>query len=176
MRARWPILAVFLAIGTSYAAYPYITLLRLGEAIRQGDAATLKTLVDWPAVREGIKEDICDQVLDAPQVVETQHPAALPPFGASFVRGIAGNSIDRTITPEALVAAVGTPAHKPAAASGADVHVSWAFFDDPTVFSVSLSAPGQAEPIKLQMRLRDGRWRVRRVWLPADLLQANARA
>jgi Protein of unknown function (DUF2939) len=173
MRARWPVLAAFLAVCVSYVAYPYVTLLRLGEAIRQGDSGTLRTLVDWPAVREGIKEDICDQVVD--QAQPAQQSAALPPFGASFVRGIKANSIDRAVTPEALVAAAGKPAEAPPLA-GADVHIRWAFFDSPTVFSVNLSAPGQTDPIRLEMELRQGQWQVRRVWLPPDLLQANAKA
>ncbi len=64
MRARWPVFAAFLTMGIGYIAYPYVTLYRLGEAIRGADAATLETLVDWPSVREGIKEDICDLVVD----------------------------------------------------------------------------------------------------------------
>jgi hypothetical protein len=163
-----------MALGTSYIAYPYITLFRLGTAIRDGDAATLQTLIDWPAVREGIKEDICDEVLDEP--ASTASAGTLPPFGASFVRGIASNSIDHAVTPEALVAAVGTQPVPAKSGPGADVHVNWAFFDDLTDFSVSLSAPGQREPIRLQMTLRDGAWQVRRVWLPAELLQGNAKA
>ena len=62
-----PMLAAVLAIGVGYAAYPYVTLYRLDNAIHTGDAATLRALVDWPAVREGIKEDICDNVADDPQ-------------------------------------------------------------------------------------------------------------
>ena len=174
MRVRWPILAALLAVGAGYVAYPYVTLFRLGEAIRHGDAATLQSLVDWPAVREGIKEDVCDLVLDHPQLAAAG--GGLPPFGSSFVRGIAASSIDGAVTPEALVAAVTTPPPShPTPPNGADVHVAWAFFEDPTVFSVSLIAPGQADPIRLQLELRHGQWRVHRVWLPADLLQANAR-
>jgi hypothetical protein len=179
MRMRWPVLACVATVGLSYAGYPYLTLFRLGDAIRQGDATTLQRLVDWPAVREGIKEDICDDVADDPPAGAPRaaaQAAALPPFGASFVRGIAANSIDRAVTPEALVAAVSTPAHPAAATTGADVHVNWAFFDGPAAFSVSLSAPGQVAPIRLEMRLRHGEWRVRRVWLPPELLRANARA
>ncbi|MDR3537525.1 MAG: DUF2939 domain-containing protein [Acetobacteraceae bacterium] len=173
MRARWPVFAALLAVGATYVAYPYYTLYRLGEAIRHGDSVTLQAFVDWPSVREGIKEDICDLVLDDP--ADASRSAGLPPFGASFVRGITSNSIDRAVTPEALVAAVSTPAQRPAVDAGADVHVDWAFFDDLTDFTVSLKAPGQANPIRLQMQLRDAQWRVRRVWLPADLLQASAK-
>lgn len=173
MRARWPVLAALLAVGATYVAYPYYTLYRLGEAIRRGDSTALQTLVDWPSVREGIKEDICDLVLDDPP--DTHSSAGLPPFGASFVRGIAASSIDRAVTPEALVAAASTTTRPPTTDTGADVQVNWAFFDDPTDFSVSLRAPGQVGAIRLQLELRNAQWRVHRVWLPADLLQANAK-
>lgn len=172
MRVRWPLLATVLGIGALYVAYPYVTLFRLGLAIRTADAATLETLVDWPAVREGIKEDVCDLGgVNAP----TQDGGSLPPFGASFISGIASSKIDQTVTPQALVAAAATtPAAEPAKAiRGADVHVNWAFFETPTTFLVSLQARGQADPIKLEMDLQNGAWRVQRVWLPADVLSNN---
>lgn len=171
MRARWPLLATVLSVGVAYVAYPYVALYRLGSAIRSADAATLEALVDWPAVREGIKEDMCDLAADAP---DQKASATLPPFGASFARGIASSAIDQAITPKALLAAAATePVHPQP--RGADVHVNWAFFDSPTTFMVSLKPPGQADVIKLEMDLRHGAWRVQRVWLPADLLEAGSR-
>jgi hypothetical protein len=129
-------------------------------------------LVDWPAVREGIKEDVCDLGLDAQPASANQ----LPGFGASFMRGIASNTIDRTVTPQALLAATTSmPASGRRAPKGADIHVKWAFFDSPTTFLISLQTPGQNEPINLQMKLRDGSWRVRRVWLPEDLLTPGSK-
>jgi hypothetical protein len=175
MRARWPLLATVLSVGIAYVAYPYVTLYRLGSAIQGADAATLESLVDWPAVREGIKEDVCDLASDDPAPTKTG--AELPPFGASFVRGITSSSIDKTVTPQALLAAATLPAKpEPQPPRGADVHVNWAFFDSPTTFLVSLQAHGQSEPIKLEMDLQDGEWRVMRVWLPAELLTAGSPA
>jgi hypothetical protein len=169
VRVVWPFLTAVLTAGVAYGATPYLTLYRLGEAIQKSDAETLQSLVNWPAVREGIKEDICDLVIDDPG---SKTEDTLPPFGASFVRGIASNAIDQAVTPEALLAATGTVPEKPAARDqqGPDVHVNWAFFDSPTTFSISLQARGQAEPIKLEMDLRHGAWQVQRVWLPAELL------
>lgn len=101
MRVRWPVVAVLMGLGAGYLLYPYATLYRLDTAVRQSDAATLRSLVDWYAVREGLKEDICDELLDEP---ETARPGnELAPFGAGFVRGMTGNAVDRTVTPEMLV-------------------------------------------------------------------------
>jgi hypothetical protein len=146
-------------------------LFRLGVAIRTADSATLERLVNWPAVREGIKEDVCDLGGIGGSSAQA---GSLPPFGASFVRGIAANAIDQAITPQALMAATVTST-RPAAtpAPGADVHVTWAFFDSPTTFQVSLQAPGQTEPIRMEMDLHGGEWRIQRVWLPSELLTNN---
>lgn len=172
MRARWPLLATVLSAGVAYVAYPYVALYRLGSAIQTANAATLEALVDWPAVREGIKEDMCDLAADDPS---PKAGAELPPFGASFVRGITSNAIDQAITPQALLAAAGAAEPVRPSPRGAEVHVNWAFFDSPTTFFVSLQPRGQADPIKLEMDLRHGAWRVQRVWLPADLLEAGSR-
>jgi hypothetical protein len=184
IRAMWSVVAAVLVAGIAYGASPYVTLYRLGEAIQASDATTLESLVDWPAVREGIKEDVCDLVVDDPA---PKTAGSLPPFGASFMRGIASNAIDQAVTPQALLAATGTvaqPARRPSFGrhtqsqpspepQTSDVHVNWAFFDSPTTFLVSLQARGQAEPIKLEMALHHGAWQVQRVWLPAELLTNN---
>jgi hypothetical protein len=183
MRARWPVFATMLSVSAAYVAFPYVTLYRLGSAIRGADTATLESLVDWPAVREGIKEDVCDLAADEPA---PQGAAELPPFGASFIRGIASGAIDHAVTPQALLAATATlpsspqpralpSSPQPRSPRGADVHVKWAFFDSPTSFMVSLQPPGQAEPIRLELDLRRGEWRVQRVWLPPGLLAPGAR-
>ncbi len=173
MFAARSMIAAVLAVGVAYVAYPYATLYRLGHAIHTGDAATLQTLVDWPAVREGIKEDICDNVADDPEA--TASAGKLPAFGASFVRGIAANAVDQQVTAEGLVGMTHHHADG-SAARGAAVRVNWAFFRDLTDFIVSLDAPGQRDSIKLQMNLTEAGWQVTRIWLPPALLdQANAR-
>lgn len=166
MFAAKPILAAVLAIGMGYVAYPYVTLYRLGEAIHTGNAATLRSLIDWPAVREGIKEDICDNAADtSPRTVSA---GRLPAFGASFVRGIAAGAVDRRVTPKGLV----DMTHQSDTGAATSIQVTWAFFHDPTDFIIDLRTAGQRDPIRLRMRLQNARWRVTRVWLPNELLAA----
>lgn len=168
-----PIMGALLAVAAAYCVYPYVTLYRLGQAIRAGDAATLVTMVDWPSVREGITEDICDRVANQP--AEAKAGNQLPPFGTGFVRGIATSAMDARITPEALVAAARQPPPR-TVANGAAVRIAWAFFGGPTQFLVDLRAPGPTQPIRLRMDLRAGVWHVTRVWLPLELLaQASDR-
>ena len=165
MRAKWSILSAVLAIGVGYFGSPYAALYRLDRAIRQADAATLEAIVDWHAVREGLKEDLCDLVLHAPA---TGRPSTeLAPFGEGFVRGVTGNLLDRHLTAEHVASLT----REAGEAGPAETHVQWAFFSDPTRLSVDLAADGTVEPIRLELRFRNLRWQVRRVWLPNGLLE-----
>jgi hypothetical protein len=151
--------------GAAWVGYPYATLYRLETAVRQADAATLRSLVDWYAVREGLKEDICDMVLEEPANARPSNE--LEPFGASFVRGMTGNALDHNVTAESLVSVTRASPGEPRA----DAYVEWAFFDNPTRFLVNVRTEGTAEPIRVAMELRGMRWRVQRVWLPTALLE-----
>lgn len=183
----------FAVVIIAYAVSPYLTLYRLGDAIRRGDAHALEGLVNWDKVREGIAEDICDNFFAQPPAADNQRqsaasadPSALPPFGFSFVRGIASNAIDENVTPAALVSAAqrfqgvttagDAPANPPPAR--ANPRVIWAFFDGPTSFSIELLPPGNAtghKPIRIEMEMRRGTWKVTRAWLPTSMLAPNAR-
>jgi hypothetical protein len=183
-------LPVFGAVVFAYGAYPYVTLFRLGVAIRQGDSAALESLVDWDGVREGLKEDVCDAMAEEPdpatesKAVATRDETVLPAFGSGFMRGIAGNVIDRNVTPRAIVAAAARSEERggaPGGASGGGAQdqpqIEWAFFDSPTSFMVLLRLPGKnTDPVRLQMELRHGDWKVTRAWLPrAMLMRTNER-
>ena len=169
------IISALAGLLTAYIAYPYFTLYRLALAVSNGDPATLSSLVSWDLVREGIKEDICDNVTETP-AAETTKAGSLPPFGYSFVRGLAANAVDTSITPEALVTATRSP--RTATTNLGGMTLNWAFFDSPSEFSVAVGMPGQDgadSELRLQMEFRNGSWMVTRAWLPAAMLMANSR-
>jgi hypothetical protein len=164
MRRRWVLIAAVAMATVGYAAYPFVTLYQLESAVRDGDALTLADLVDWYSVREGIKEDICDLVLEEGSDVAKK--GLLPAFGASFVRGVTGSSVDREFTPEKL-ANIG----QPDAQSNGDASIGWAFFSAPARFIINVKIVGQTEPVRAEMALAGLRWKVTRVWIPETLLK-----
>jgi hypothetical protein len=164
------ILMIPVVCAVAYFAYPYITLARLGAALGSGDAKTLETLVAWGPVREGIKEDISDDVADAPATNDT----GLRPFGFSFAHGVASNIVDAHVSPHGILAAARQ--FEPSILTGSALSgVKWAFFESPTQFVAELRPPGMAAgapPVRVQMELHDFAWKVTRVWLPPTLLAA----
>jgi hypothetical protein len=172
MSFRRLVLSAALSLAMVYIAYPYFTLYRLANAVSDGDSKALSRMISWDQVRDGVKEDICDAVTEVP-AAEVAREGTLPPFGYSFVRGVAANAVDTNISPEALVSA----AHSPQAAVNDGMSLNWAFFDSPRRFSVAIGT-GPAHPdgeLRLQMDFRYGKWVVTRAWLPASMLMAANR-
>ncbi len=164
------VLIIAALCALAYVAYPYVTLARLGAALGTGDAKTLESLVAWGPVREGIKEDICDNVADAPATNDT----GLRPFGFSFAHTVAAKIVDAHVSPHGILAAARRfdPANL---TLGAVSGVKWAFFESPTQFVAELQPPGAAKdapPVRVQMELQGLAWKVTRVWLPPTLLAA----
>ena len=111
MRGKRLVISALAVTGAVYAAYPFVTVYEIQCAVRNGDAPALTRLVNWPAVREGIKEDICDLVLDEPS--GPADTSRLPAFGASFVRGVTSSSVDREFTPEKIAGMTMPASHAP---------------------------------------------------------------
>ncbi len=155
MGARaWTVTALTSAtlIGAMYVAYPCIMLYRLDEAVAHGDTRALRTLIDWPEVRQGIEADLAEG------------DGELPPFGAAFMRTVA---VKAAMTPENVMAALHAVDRDDREATPARLRAVWV--EGPCTAIVDLGT------VRLQLQLRRGGWRVTRAWLPETVL-TEARA
>jgi hypothetical protein len=160
----------------AYAASPYISLYEMGQAVSAGDTRTLCADIDWANVREGLKEDIADGITG--QAVPDTSPAVaesddLPPFGASFVSNMAGNVVDRTVTPQHLAQTM--HAMRAGGAVPSRPIVEQARFVAPTTFMVAIhSANAPENTVRLRLDLVPSkwgmRWEVTRAWIPETML------
>jgi hypothetical protein len=181
-----------LALGLGYAAAPYITLYRLDQALRTGDAEYVSTHVDWSSVRNGLVSQI-DRAVTG-QSAPAQDYSDLPAFGSGFVHGMATRMVDKAMEPDAMLSriedyALGGGAQvrptaasvKPDAATPAKPEaparaLQWASFDGPTSFHVELSIGDDpaAQPVQIEMRLMGGQWRITGANVPPRLLMQAA--
>ena len=180
-------LITLLLFAACYAGGPFLTLWRISRALQSGNLATLQSLVDWPAVRQGLKDDIAEGIIGMPQRTLLASNT-LPPFGASFISAIAATEIDRAVTPEGLLQAarlLDPPSGIEASgteASGSEagapfpappVAIVKARFSTPAQFDLDLRAPCQdpeEEPLHVRLAFSIGGWQVVRVWIPQDLM------
>ncbi len=170
--ALW--VAMLALFAGCYVGGPFLTLWRITRALDGGDVAVLQSLVDWTAVRQGLKDDIAEGVIGMPQQTLVASNT-LPPFGASFISGIAGTEVDRSVTPEGLLQAARQIDPLPGAAAEmpfpAIVHAG---FTAPTQFDLHLRGICQdsgEEPLHLRLALHGGGWQVVRVWVSQDLME-----
>jgi hypothetical protein len=173
-RLAFPLwLAAFGLLAACYIGGPFLTLWRITRALDSGDTVALQSLIDWASLRQGLKDDIADGVIGMPRQTMVASNT-LPPFGASFISGIAGSEIDRSVTPQGLLQA----ARWADPVSGSEAALSFpaivgAGFITPTQFDLRLRAPCQdtdEEPLHVRMVFQAGLWKVVRVWIPQDMM------
>jgi hypothetical protein len=159
-------------IAALYVAWPYASLLKLRQDLRNHDVAALRGDIDWASVRGGLKQDVLDSLEGKPVATKVSDVTGddLPPFGASFAANMAGNAVDQQVTPQRLADAFSSVA--PGGAHAPQPTVQTARFDGLTHFIVKVSATGT--PISLTLALeRQGwqiGWKVTHVCLPAGLM------
>jgi len=180
--------AVLVVLGillAGYIAYPYLALHALVSAVESGDPAQIEPKVDWPAVRQGFKDDlngaIAGKAADKPD-------NGLAMLGMALGAKLVGGAIDALVTPEGLAgmiragrrdkaaaAAIGgagglTP--PPSTAANGEkrkTRVVWAFFDGPASFSAEVRGAAESDddpPVRLRFELEGGSWVLTRVFLP----------
>ena len=168
MLARTPIIAAAILLAAGYAGSPCLALYRLNHAMNSGDVATLSQLVDWASVREGLQEDIADQVSDVADPKAVAAGAQLAPFGFSFMRTIASRAVSEQVTPQNVVTML-----RRRESSRHGLGLRLAYFDGWSRFMVRLGSSAESRDVRLQLDLEDGNWRVTRVWLPLQMLRHN---
>jgi hypothetical protein len=152
---RKSLVAAALVLGVTYLSSPYAALYHLSQDLQAGDVDAVRGDVDWDQVRAALKQDVAAQITGV-KVTAVAQRNELPPFGASFVQGVASHVVDQAVTPEALCAAM----HGPGAGHMHMGGQGWGMFDGPASFVAHLRSAASPQPITLRMRLEGAQWKV----------------
>jgi hypothetical protein len=93
-------IAAFVGGGLLYAS-PYLTLYQMYQAVERRDARAISNSVDFPALRESVKENLQSVVLK--QTAKQNNPI-LNLIGAALGSALADPVLDRLVTPEGVMA------------------------------------------------------------------------
>jgi len=167
---------VVIVLLAAYAAYPYLALYRLGEALRAHDLDAVEAKVDWQRVRQGIKDDVNAAVADK---VRPEEGDALAAFGVALAGKLAGSVVDARVTPAGLVAVAA--ADRPTLTTLiTQVYVSTSEqkplprlvrsgFGGLTAFEATVMpdrVDAEDQIIRLRFELKGGYWLLTRIYLP----------
>jgi hypothetical protein len=160
----------------AYAAYPYLALYRLGEALRAQDLDAVETKVDWPRLRRGIKDDVNTALVAK---VKPEEGDALAALGIALAGRLAGPAVDAAVTPAGL-AAVAAADRPTLTTLATQVYVSTSAdrplprlvqsgFGGLTAFEATVMPRGgtdAGDAIRLRFELEGGYWMLTRIHLP----------
>ena len=160
---RLAVLAALLLLV--YAASPYYSVWRFGEALRAHDMEALAARVDFDAVRGSLKQQIRDHFLG---VLAKKKKDRLAQFLSASTDNPLDRLIDAFVTPEGLAALIADPAPIKSATSlssllpsadGSRKEIDWskarhAFFTSPRDFAID------HEGIKLRFRFDGLGWKL----------------
>ena len=110
MKARvWIAVAVIalLLLAGYYFASPFLAMRSFSAAIKAQDQKRLERLVDFPAVREGLKTDLDGQVSARLQTDRKLRDSSLGALGALFAPMLVDKAIDSVVTPKGIVKLAG---------------------------------------------------------------------
>ncbi|MEO1719410.1 MAG: DUF2939 domain-containing protein [Pseudomonadota bacterium] len=98
-------LAFLLVIGVGYAAAPFLTAWRLGDAVRDNDTATIARTIEWESFRASLRRSImrnADLIPEAKAVARRIRPTLWQRVKRVFGASLVDRFIETNITPEGL--------------------------------------------------------------------------
>jgi len=157
------ILAVILI--AFYIASPYYALFSLFKSLNDGDTVDLKKVVDFPALRESLKDEMKSKLVQQTKRSISSREEELADklvsgMGAMFGPTIINGLVDTFVTPSGLAGLISNPS---AALNGNEAsrsivmpNISWAFFTGLTDFQAKIH--DKQETLTMHFRLTDFRW------------------
>ena len=171
------VIFLVLVLLAAYAAYPYLALYRLGEALRAQDLDAVEAKVDWPRLRQGIKDDVNAALVAKVKPEEGDDFAA---FGIALAGRLASPVVDAAVTPAGLAAVAAadrptlmglvTQVYVSTSADRPLPHLAGSSFSGLTTFEATVMPDGTADEgraVRLRFELEDGYWMLTRVHLPS---------
>lgn len=143
------VIALIAVLGLLYAS-PYIALDRMKRAADARDAETVNTYVDFPLLRESLKEQVGQLLTRKIDVQKSGNPLAL--LGAMIGAALIGPLVDSYATPDGVAAILngmpprGDPGEKPPAPPSADSANAGTAPGSPQTPPPVASAPAQPAP------------------------------
>lgn len=164
--------AALIVLSAGYVGSPYLAASGFTDALKSYDAAEASEYIDYPSVRQGIKDDMNAEV--ARMVMEQGEDDPFAAAGAAFAGSLVGGMVDAMITPAGLEKIL-ERAERERSEEAIDIGYE-TFYDSLNRFHVTLTTDAKGNPIEDPVTMvfdRDGlfSWKLTKVDLPLDALR-----
>ena len=148
-----------------YIASPYYSMFSLIRSLNEGDTVALKNAVDFPALRESLKDEMKSKLgqqtkRSISSKEEELADKLVSGMGAMFGPAIIDGLVDTFVTPSGLAALIANPSSALDGKKGRNENkipnISWAFFSGLSKFQAKITE--KQETLTLHFRLTDFRW------------------
>jgi hypothetical protein len=186
------VIAAALLAGGAYLGSPFYTAWQLRAAARSGDRDRLEQLVDFPQVREHLKSQVENRLLEALRKDPKLNHGSLAAFGALLAPALTDRIIDSVVTADGIATVIrygkvdhaggrsgsGTDAEGHTSAAKPHLHVSSSYKDLDHVAMTIRDTDDSRHLAAVVTLSRTGlfSWRATRIDLPALLDDAQAAA
>ncbi|MEI6323173.1 MAG: DUF2939 domain-containing protein [bacterium] len=147
-----------------YVASPYCTLWRLKSALSSNDRSGIESLIDFPSVRESLKDQIGNQLSVQLGEDKERQNNPLTLMAQAFAPALINGLVDNFVTPSGIVSFIGkshgtVKLSDPSFSGVMDSSIDWSrtsrgFFTGPTEFAAEVNG------IKLHLRFMGTGWKV----------------
>jgi Protein of unknown function (DUF2939) len=183
---RWATIAISLFV-TAYFVSPYVNAYWLAQAFKTGDRDALEKYIDWPVIRQKLKEELAAKLANNAFGSGAEKTDLGSSQGEELGKGLVGllgptminNMVDSYVTPAGLSTMIKSnksgsgPAEKLDANFFKNVKesVTWAFFDSPTGFVVHVQPKDKPEVLKLKFGFYGNGWKLNSFVLPNEFYE-----
>ncbi|QER38334.1 DUF2939 domain-containing protein [Acinetobacter suaedae] len=178
------IMLVLLVFGYLFAS-PYLTIYQIRQAIEQEDSAALASHIDFPSVRQSLKDQVNAQMLqDMPQAPSSER--GLAAFGAILASSMLDKVVDVMVSPQGVAMLMQGKQLKdslplqansdfqtpPSSESTSSTHAEKASYKGRyqsfNQFAVEIQHPHNRFPTKIILQRTGLSWKVTQIQLPIE--------
>lgn len=183
-RGKWPAIIAAGALLIAFVAWPYVTAYRLKAAVKSGDTAALADLIEFPTLRQGLKEQLNAAMLARLAAEPGGDGGLLAGLGLALAGTFIDKAVDAYVTPAGVArlvagdplelqagdrsaageAAADGPGAEPAREPFAGAKMAYESFDRFVV-----TVPGEAgKANRFVLRRRGLGWKLTDILVPLD--------
>jgi hypothetical protein len=175
---KFSLWAALFGLVAFYIATPYLAMQRLYDGVMRMDADVIERHVEFPALRESLKEQANAYLATRLPKAQNGRPSLFGAAGLVMLPKVVEALVDAYVTPtgmrqvlqDAVVKVDGKEAAEKEPRRLRREDIQYAFFENPDTFRI------EAKNMVFILRLKDWKWKLTDARLPPEVFMRNKKA